>query len=224
LRLLFSVKNCQIIIFHSREKYFFVLNQFLFHSYQSCPMLRGVTKKNKKNGCFLGTWYLEDFQKKLGTKLFIFTVNYFFHSNLFLLSFGPRVHFRSQTLTFWSNHPEYNFQSKTVKLSHFTLEKSIFFVFNQFFFHSYQSCPMLRGVTKKTKKNGRFLGTWYLEDFQKKLGTKHFIFTVNFFFHSNLFLLSFGPRVHFRSQTLTFWSSHPEYNFQSKTVKLSHFT
>jgi hypothetical protein len=127
-------------------------------------------------------------------------------------------------LTFWSRHPEYNFQSKTVKLSHFTLEKSIFFLFNQFFFHSYQSCPMLRGVTKEKQKNGCLLGTWYLGVFQKKLGTKLFIVTVKKKFHSNLFLLSFGPRVHFRSQTLTFWSRHPEYNFQSKTVKLSHFT
>jgi hypothetical protein len=33
------------------------------------------------------------------------------------------------------NHPEYNFQSKTVKLLYFTLEKSFFFIINQFFLH-----------------------------------------------------------------------------------------
>jgi sulfur relay (sulfurtransferase) DsrC/TusE family protein len=188
-------------------------------------MLRGVTEeKEEKNGRLLETWYLGVFQKKLGTKLFIFTVKFFFHFNLFLLSFGPRVHFRSQTWTFLSNTPEYKFQSKTVKLLHFTLEKSFFFIFNQFFFHSYQSCPMLRGVTEeKQKKTGHLLGTWYLGVFQKKLEPKLFIFTLKKI-HSNLFLLSFGPRVHFRSQTLTFWSNTPEYKFQSKTVKLSHFT
>jgi hypothetical protein len=129
------------------------------------------------------------FPKKIRDKTFYFHSNKKVSHNPFLLSFGHRVHFRSQTLTFWSNTPEYKFQSKTVKISHFTLEKSIFFVSYQCFFHSYQSCPMLRGVTKKNKKNGRLLGTWYLEDFQKKLGTKLFIFTVNFFFTLILFYL-----------------------------------
>jgi hypothetical protein len=109
-----------------RKVFFSHLTNVFFHSYQSCPMLRGVTKEKQKNSRFLGTWYLGVFQKKLGTKLFIFTVNFFFHCILFLLSFGPRVHFRSQTWTFMSNTPDYNFQSKTVKLSYFTLEKSIF--------------------------------------------------------------------------------------------------
>jgi hypothetical protein len=90
---------------------------------------------------------LEDFQKKLGTKLFIYTVK-----KNFTLFFFYLVHFRSQTWTFMSNHPDYNFQSKTVKLSYFTMEKSIFFIFNQIFFHSYQSCPMLRGVTEEKQK------------------------------------------------------------------------
>jgi hypothetical protein len=48
-------------------------------------MLRGVTKKNKKNGRLLGTWYLEDFQNKLETKLFIFTVKIFFTQIFFYL-------------------------------------------------------------------------------------------------------------------------------------------
>jgi hypothetical protein len=94
----------------------------------------------------IGNMVFGGFPKKIRNKTFYFHGKFFFHFNLVLLSFGTRVHFRSQTWTFWSNTPEYKFQSKTVKLSYFTLEKSIFFFFNQFFFHSYQSCPMLRGV------------------------------------------------------------------------------
>jgi hypothetical protein len=37
-------------------------------------MLRGVTKKIRVPSQLLETWYLAVFQKKLGTKLFIFTV------------------------------------------------------------------------------------------------------------------------------------------------------
>jgi hypothetical protein len=37
---------------------------------------------------------------------------------------------------------------------------------------------MLRGVTKKIRQPSRLLGTWYLAVFQKKLGTKLFIFIV----------------------------------------------
>jgi hypothetical protein len=130
--------------------------------------------------------------------------------SLSLLSFGRRVHFRGQKSTFWSNHPEYNFLPKTVKLSYFTLEKSFFSIFNQIFFHSYQSCPLLRGVTKKMREPSHLLGTWYLAVFQKKLGTKLFIFRVKNFFHIIFFSLCFGPKVHFRGQKSTFWSNHPE--------------
>jgi hypothetical protein len=72
------------------------------------------------------------FSKKIRNKTFYFYTkkNHFI---LFLLSFGPKVHFRGQKLTFWSNHPEYNFQSKTVKLSYFTLEKSFFSCITNFF-------------------------------------------------------------------------------------------
>jgi hypothetical protein len=48
---------------------------------------------------------------------------------------------------------------------------------------------MLRGVTKKIREPSRVLGTWYLAVFQKKLGTKLFIFTVEFFFHFIFFYL-----------------------------------
>jgi hypothetical protein len=63
---------------------------------------------------------------------------------------------------------------------------------------------MLRGVTKKIKEPSRLLETWYLAVFQKKLGTKLFIFTVNFFFYFFFFLLGVGLRVHFRGEKLNF--------------------
>jgi hypothetical protein len=48
------------------------------------------------------------------------------------------------------------------------------------------------------------IGKIDLAVFQKKLGTKRLIFTQKkllFYF----FLLSFGPKVHFRGQKMTFW-------------------
>jgi hypothetical protein len=116
------------------------------------------------------------FQKKLVTKLFIFTVNFFFHFIIFLLSFGPRVHFRGQKLTFWSNHPEYNFQSITVKLSYFTLENFFFFHFKPIFFSFISKLPNVARGHQKNRKRSHFLGTWYLAVLQKKLGTKLFYF------------------------------------------------
>jgi hypothetical protein len=127
-------------------------------------------------------------------------------------------------VTFWSNHPEYNFQSKTVKLSHFTLEKSFFSFLTNFFFIHIKVAQCCEGSPKNNENPVAYSehGIWQFS--KKKLGTNFFIFTVKHFFHSNLFLLSFGPRVHFRGQKSTFMSNHPEYKFQSKTVKLSYFT
>jgi hypothetical protein len=135
-----------------RKVFFPIFNQIFLNSYQSCPMLRGVIKKQLEPGCSLGTWYLGVYQKILGTKLFIFTITKIFHFILVLLSFGPRVHFQSQTLTFWSNTPEYKFQSKTVQLSYFTLEKSFFFVFNQCFSFISKLPNVARSHQKKQKK------------------------------------------------------------------------
>jgi hypothetical protein len=69
--------------------------------------------------------------------------------------------------------------SQTLSNCHISLwRKVLFSICNQFFFHSYQSCPMLRGFTIKIKEPSRLLGTWYLAVFQKKLGSKLFIFRV----------------------------------------------
>jgi hypothetical protein len=102
----FSAKNCQIVIFHSGEKFFFPFLTNFFSFISKLPNVARGHQKIREPGRLLGTWYLAVFQKKLGTKLFIFTVKIKFHFIIFLLSFGPRVHFRGQKLTFWSNHPE----------------------------------------------------------------------------------------------------------------------
>jgi hypothetical protein len=164
------------------------------------------------------------FPKKIRNKTFYFHTKIFFSLYFFLLSFGPRVYFRGQKLTFCLHYPECNFQSKTVKLSYFTLGKSFFFIFNQFFFIHIKVTHCCEGLPKINDNPVAYKRTWYLAVFQNKLGTKLFIFTLNFFFTLFFFLLSFGPRVHFQGQKLTFCSHHPEYNFQSKTVKLSYFT
>jgi hypothetical protein len=66
--------------------------------------LPNVAKGHQKQyepGHLLKTWYLAVFQKKLGTKLFILTLKKKYGYILFLLSFGPRVHFRGKKLIFW---------------------------------------------------------------------------------------------------------------------------
>jgi hypothetical protein len=71
------------------------------------------------------------------------------------------------------------YQGQKLSNCHISLWRKVFFpIFNQFFFHSYQSWLLLRGVTKKIREPGGLLGTWYLAVFQTKLGTKLFIFTV----------------------------------------------
>jgi hypothetical protein len=128
LRLPFSVKNCQIIILHYGEKYFFSFLTNVFFIYiKVASCCEESPKKNKKKRSLIGNMVFGGFPKKIRNKTFYFHRNFFFHFILFLLSFGPRVHFRSQTWTFMLNTPKYKFQSKTVKLSYFTLEKSFFF-------------------------------------------------------------------------------------------------
>jgi hypothetical protein len=164
------------------------------------------------------------FLKKIRNKTFYFHCRKKNHFILFLLSFGPRVHFRDQKSTFWSNTPEYNFQSKTVKLSYFTLEKSFFFPFLTIFFSFISKLPNVARGHQKNKKTESLIGNMVFGGFPTKKRNKTFYFHCRKKIHLILFLLSFGPRVHFRDQKSTFWSNTPEYNFQSKTVKLSYFT
>jgi hypothetical protein len=86
-------------------------------------------QKTMKTRSLIGNMVFGGFPKKIRNKTFYFHSNKFFFTLFFLLSFSPRVHFRGEKLTFMSNHPDYNVQSKTVKLSYFTLEKSFFFIF-----------------------------------------------------------------------------------------------
>jgi hypothetical protein len=198
LNIIFGQKLSNYHISPWRKVFFSIFNQFFFHLYQSFLLLRGVTNKNCKRSHLLGTWYLAVFQKKLGTKLFIFRVKKNFNSFFFYLvlalesiSGGKSRLFSQTTLN--------KILSQKLSNCHISLWRKVFFsIFNQFFFHSYQSCPMLRGVTKKIREPSRLLGTWYLAVFQKKLETKLFIFRVKKKIYLFLFLLSFGPRVHFR--------------------------
>jgi hypothetical protein len=106
----------------------------------------------------IGNMVFGGFPKKISNKTF------YFHSKkkitlfLFYLVLALESISGVKRGLFGPNTPEYKFQSKTVKLSYFTLEKSIFFIFNQCFFHSYQSCPMLRGVTEEKQKKQSLIG------------------------------------------------------------------
>jgi hypothetical protein len=221
---IFSQKRSNYHISLWRKVFFLFLTNVFFIHIKVAQCCQESPKKNKKNGRLLGTWYLGVFQKKLGTKLFIVTVKknftlIFFYLVLALESIsGVKRGLLCQT-------PLNIFFSQKLSNYHISLWRKVFFpILTNFFFIHIKVAQCCEESPKKNKKNGRFLGTWYLGVFQKKLGTKLFIFTVKKKIHINLFLLSFGPRVHFRSQTWTFWSNTPEYKFQSKTVKLSHFT
>jgi hypothetical protein len=169
-----KLSNCHISLW--RKVFFPIFNQFFFHSYQSWLLLRGVTKKIREPSRLLGTWYLAVFQKKLGTKLFIFRVKKNFHLFFFYLvlalesiSGGKSRLFSQTTLN--------KILSQKLSNCHISpWRKGFFSIFNQFFFHSYQSWLLLRGVTKKIREPSRLLGTVYLAVFQKKLETKLFIF------------------------------------------------
>jgi hypothetical protein len=106
--------------------------------------------------------------------------------------------------SFWSNHPEYNFQSKTVKLSYFTLEKSFFFILTNFLFIYLKVAQCCEGSPEKVWTQSLIKNT-ELDGFPKKIRNKTFYFYTKKKYHLFLFLLSFGPRVHFRGQKLTFW-------------------
>jgi hypothetical protein len=75
---LYRVPTCQIIIFHSGEKFFFsVVTNFFWFILKWPTVARGHRKKCDRSR-LLGTWYLTVFPKKLGTKLFIFHTKHFY--------------------------------------------------------------------------------------------------------------------------------------------------
>jgi hypothetical protein len=173
---IFSQKRSNYHISLWRKVFFSFLTNVFFIHIKVAQCCHESPKIKQKKRSLIGNMVFGGFPKKIRNKTFYFHCKKKFHSNLFLLSFGPRVHFRSQTWTFMSNTPEYIFQSKTVKLSHFTLEKSIFSHINQFFFHSYQSCPMLRGVTEEKQKKRSLFGNMVFGGFPKKIRNKTFYF------------------------------------------------
>jgi hypothetical protein len=108
------------------------------------------------------------FPKKIRYKTFYFHAKKIIRFILFLLCFGPRVHFRGQKLTFWSNHPKNNFQSKTVKLSYFTLEKS--------FFSFILKLPTVARSHQQTMKTRSLIRNMVFGGFPKKIRNKTFYF------------------------------------------------
>jgi hypothetical protein len=176
---IFSQKLSNYHISLWRKVYFSYLTNFFSIHIKVAQCCEESPKKNKKNGRLLGTWYLGIFQKKLETKLFIFTVKFFFTLILFylVLALEPISGVKSRLLC--QTPLDINFSQKRSNYHISLWRKVFFFIFNQCFFHSYQNCPMLREVTKeKQKKTVPYWehGIWRIS--KKKLETKLFIFTV----------------------------------------------
>jgi hypothetical protein len=130
----FSQKLSNYHISLWRKVFCSLLTNFIFINIKVAHCCEGSPKKIRTRS-LIGNMVFGGFPKKIRYKTFYFHAKKIIRFILFLLSFGLRVHFRGQKLTFWSNHPGNNFQSKTVKLSYFTLEKSFLFIINQFYFH-----------------------------------------------------------------------------------------
>jgi hypothetical protein len=172
----------------------------------------------------LGTWYLAVIQKKLGTKLFYFyTKKNTFHY-YFILSLGPRVHFRGQKLIFWQkksppknkiqkNAPPKNKRSPSLKFKKMRrqkkkipfskIQKKINTLFISFkVAHSAQEAPKnvsCRWLFRKLKTievgfRGRQCFTM----------EKSFLFLYQKKKFASSFVLSFGHRVHFRGKKVNF--------------------
>jgi hypothetical protein len=115
------------------------------------------------------------FSKKNMNKTFYFYTKKKILHNYFILSFGPRVYFRGQKLTLCRNKKVFYTECPLVKLSYFTLEKSFFFNFNQFFSNNIKAGHCCEGSPKiiKTRSLIRKLGFGV---FSKKIKNKTFYF------------------------------------------------
>jgi hypothetical protein len=157
-----------------RKVFFFFLTNFFLLLWKLPTVAKGYQIKCKCSR-LLGTWYLAVFQNKLGTKLFIFTLQKKYCFIIFYLVLTLESFSGVKSWFYGKNHSEYNFQSKTVKLSYFTLEKFFSFLFLTNFFSQIWKLPTVGKGYQKKCKCSRLFGTWYLAVFQKKLGTKLFI-------------------------------------------------
>jgi F0F1-type ATP synthase membrane subunit a len=110
-------------------------------------------KKDKKNSRLLGTWYLEDFQKKLVTKLFIFTVKFFFTLFFFYLVLALESISGVKSRLLCQTPLNINFSQKLSNYN-ISLWRKVFFSFLTIFFpFILKLLPVARpGVTKKNKK------------------------------------------------------------------------
>jgi hypothetical protein len=172
--------------FTLEKSFFFIYNQFFFINIKAGHCCEG-SPKTIKTRSLIGNMGFGGFPKKIRNKTFYFHCKkkftiFFFYFVLALESIsGGKSRLFGQT-------PLNIIFCQKLSNCHISLWRKVFFpFFSNFFFHLYQSCPMLRGVTKKIKEPSRLLGTWYLAVFQKKLGTKLFIFTVKFFSLNSFF-------------------------------------
>jgi hypothetical protein len=101
--IIFSVKNCQIIIFHYREKYFFsILTNFFFILIKVAHCCEG-SPKTIRTRSLIRNMVFGGFPKKNRNKTFYFHNKKKYGLYFFLLSFGPRVHFQGKKLNFRQN-------------------------------------------------------------------------------------------------------------------------
>jgi hypothetical protein len=83
----FSIQSAHLSNYHISlwgKVFFFILNQFFFNTYESCPLLRGVTKNNKNPVAYWehGMW---QFYKKIWNKTFFFHMKKKYHFIYFFL-------------------------------------------------------------------------------------------------------------------------------------------
>jgi hypothetical protein len=96
-------------------------------------------------------------------------------------------------------------QPKLVKLSYFPLEKSFFFSCITNFFPLISKLATVARGHPKTIRTQSLIGKLGFGGFSKKIRDKTFYFYTKKKILHYYFILSFGPRVHFRGQKLTFF-------------------
>jgi hypothetical protein len=145
-----KLSNCHISLW--RKVFFSIFNQFFFSLLSKLPNVARGHQQNKRTQSLIGDMVVGRFPKKIRNKTFYFHCKKKFHLFLFLLSFGPRVHFRSQKSTFWSNHPEYKCSAKNCQIVIFHSREKFFFPFlTNFFFIHIKVAQCCEGSPKKYK-------------------------------------------------------------------------
>jgi hypothetical protein len=109
-----------------RKVFFFIFNQFFPLISKLATVARGHPKTIRTQS-LIRKLVFGGFSKKIRNKtIYFYTKKKLLHY-YFKLSFGPRVHFQGQKLTLCRNKKVFYTECPLVKLSYFTLGKSIFF-------------------------------------------------------------------------------------------------